>query len=171
MSDIPVSDVINDKNELRKHFGNPNEIAVACIKSSIDSYHQQFIEHSPLACLASCGSDGQPTISPKGDAPGFVHVIDANTLAIPDRPGNNKLESFHNIIENPKVALIFFIPGIRESLRVSGEAQIVRDPDILKVVQAGRTLPAAAMVIKVTKIYFHCGKALIRSKLWRQESQ
>ena len=102
MNNLSLSEAINDKDDLRAHFGTPNEIAVACMKTSIDKYHKQFIEHSPFMCLASSDADGQPTISPKGDAPGFVHVADTITLVIPDRLGNNKVESFNNIIDNKR---------------------------------------------------------------------
>ncbi len=164
-----VLDSITDSQELRDHFGEPLHIAVAVEKPQLDEHHRRFIEHSPFICLASTGSDGQPAVSPKGDAPGFVKVIDEKTLLIPDRPGNNKVEGFGNIVENPKVSLIFFIPGITETLRVHGEAEIVLDKELLKFGKTGAKLPKTATLIKVTKAYMHCGKALIRSKLWDPE--
>ena len=171
MSEQNISETIDDVSTLESHFGEPVDIAVAAMKTSMDQFHKAFIEHSPFACLASSTATGQPTISPKGDAPGFVKILDDNTLVLPDRIGNNKVESFHNIVENPKVALIFLIPGVSESVRVSGEATIVRDQKILELGRVGKSLPTAAMVIKVTSVYFHCGKAMIRSKLWAQDSQ
>ena len=159
-------DTITDSQALREHFGEPLHIAVAVEKPSLDQHHKRFIEHSPFICIASAGSDGQPAVSPKGDAPGFVKVLDDATLLIPDRPGNNKVEGFGNIVENPKVSLIFFIPGIMETLRVHGSAEIVRDAELLKQGKAGAKLPSTATLIKVTKAYMHCGKALIRSNLW-----
>ena len=161
-----VLDSINDPQELRDHFGEPLHIAVAVEKPQLDKHHRRFIEHSPFICIASAGSDGQPAVSPKGDTPGFVKVIDDKTLLIPDRPGNNKVEGFGNMVENPKVSLIFFIPGITETLRIHGEAEIVLDKELLKFGKAGAKLPKTATLIKVTKAYMHCGKALIRSKLW-----
>ena len=110
---------ITEPQELREHFGEPLHIAVAVEKTQLDEHHRRFIEHSPFICLASAGDDGQPAVSPKGDAPGFVRILDDKTLLIPDRPGNNKVEGFGNIVENPKVSLIFFIPGIIETLRLS----------------------------------------------------
>jgi len=171
VNDLSLSDAISDGGDLRAHFGEPLDIAVACMKSSLDEYHRLFIENSPFMCLATASSDGQPNVSPKGDAPGFVKILDENTLVLPDRPGNNKVESFENMVENPKVALVFFVPGVRESLRVHGEARVVRDTNVLELGKVGRNLPPAATVIKVTSAYFHCGKALIRSKLWDQRSQ
>lgn len=159
-------DTITDRQELRDHFGEPLHIAVAVEKPQLDEHHRRFIEHSPFVCFASAGGDGQPAVSPKGDAPGFVKVLDEKTLLIPDRPGNNKVEGFANIVENPKVSLIFFIPGIMETLRVHGEAEIVLDADLLKLGKVGSRPPTTATVINITKAYMHCGKALIRSKLW-----
>ena len=159
-------DTITEPQELREHFGEPLHIAVAVEKPQLDKHHRHFIEHSPFICLASTGAAGQPAVSPKGDAPGFVKVLDEKTLLIPDRPGNNKVEGFGNIVENPKVSLIFFIPGVMETVRVHGEAEIVLDTDLLKLGKVGSKLPATATLIKVTKAYMHCGKALIRSKLW-----
>ena len=161
-----VLDSISDPQELRDHFGEPLHIAVAVEKPRLDKHHRRFIEHSPFICIASAGSDDQPAVSPKGDAPGFVKVLDDKTLLIPDRPGNNKVEGFGNIVENPKVSLIFFIPGITETLRIHGEAEIVLDKELLNFGKAGAKLPKTATLIKVTKAYMHCGKALIRSKLW-----
>ena len=159
-------DSITDPQDLRDHFGEPLHIAVAVEKPQLDKHHRRFIEHSPFICVASAGSDGQPAVSPKGDTPGFVKVLDDKTLLIPDRPGNNKVEGFGNMVENSKVSVIFFIPGITETLRVHGEAEIVLDKELLKFGKAGAKLPKTATLIKVTKAYMHCGKALIRSKLW-----
>ena len=166
MSDIEVTDRINDKSTLHEHYGEPVELAVVCELDHLDKHHKQFIRHSPFLCLAAAGADGQPSVSPKGDAPGFVEIIDDHTLLIPDRVGNNKVETFEHVIDNPKVACIFFVPGIRETLRLWGEAQIVRDPKLLARSKVRDRLPEAAVLISVTKAYFHCGKSLIRSKLW-----
>ena len=159
-------DTITAPQSLREHFGEPLHIAVAVEKPQLDTHHRRFIEHSPFICMASAGADGQPAVSPKGDTPGFVKVLDDVTLLIPDRPGNNKVEGFHNMLENPKVSLIFFIPGIMETLRIHGEAEIVLDTDLLELGKTGSKLPATATLVKVSKAYMHCGKALIRSKLW-----
>ena len=159
-------DSITDPQALRDHFGEPLDIAVAVEKPYLDKHHKHFIEHSPFICMACAGADGQPAVSPKGDAPGFVKVLDDKTLLLPDRPGNNKVEGFSKMLENPRVSLIFFIPGIMETLRIHGNAEIVRDAELLEHGKAGTKLPATATLIKVTKAYMHCGKALIRSKLW-----
>lgn len=166
-----MTDTISDLGTLEEHFGEPLEAAVAVIRESLDRYQRQFIEHSPFACLATADASGQPTISPKGDAPGFIKVIDDETLVMPDRIGNNKVESFHNLVENPKLGIIFMIPGVRETLRISGEASITTDKEILKFAQVGKNPVKTGLLVKVTKVYFHCGKAMIRSKLWDENSK
>ena len=166
MDDIKVTDRISDKSTLHEHYGEPVEAAVACELDHLDKHHKEFIRHSPFLCLAAAGADGQPSVSPKGDAPGFVEIVDDHTLLIPDRIGNNKVETLRHVIDNPKVACIFFVPGIRETLRLWGEAQIVRDSQLLERSKVRERLPEAALLISVTKAYFHCGKSLIRSKLW-----
>ena len=118
----PVGKII-DKATLHEHYGEPVELAVACELDHLDQHHKHFIRLSPFLCLAAAGADGQPSVSPKGDAPGFVEVIDEHTLLIPDRVGNSKVETFENVIDNPKVSCIFFVPGLRETLRVWGKAE------------------------------------------------
>jgi PPOX class probable FMN-dependent enzyme len=119
--------------------------------------------------LASADSDGRVDISPKGDPEGFVKVIDEQTLAIPDRPGNNRADSLENILQNPKVGLIFMIPGKRETLRVSGTASIVRDQGLRDSMAVKGKSPAIAIVVIVEEAFFHCSKCMIRSKLWQPE--
>ena len=166
-----MTGTISDLGTLEEHFDEPLEAAVAVMRESLDRHQRQFIEHSPFACIATADASGQPTISPKGDAPGFIKVIDDETLVMPDRIGNNKVESFHNLVENPKLGIIFMIPGIRETLRMSGEASITTDQEILKFAQVGKNPVKTGLLIKVTKVYFHCGKAMIRSKLWDENSK
>ncbi len=166
-----MTESIGNIEALEQHFGEPLDLALAVMFDSMDKYHKQFIERSPFACIATSDASGQPTISPKGDAPGFIKVIDDNTLLLPDRIGNNKVESFHNLIENPKMALIFIIPGLRETLRISGEASLTTDQNYLTACQVGKNPVRTGLLIKVSKVYFHCGKAMIRSKLWDEESK
>ena len=166
-----MTGTISDLSTLEEHFDEPLEAAVAVMRESLDKYQRQFIELSPFACIATADAGGQPTISPKGDAPGFIKVIDDETLLMPDRIGNNKVESFHNLVENPKLGIIFMIPGVRETLRISGEASITTEQEILKFAQVGKNPVKTGLLIKVTKVYFHCGKAMIRSKLWDENSK
>ncbi len=162
----PQAEVIGDADALRERYGEPLRAAVACVKTSLDEHHRRFIAHSPFICIASSGSDGFPTLSPKGDAPGFVHVRDERTLVIPDRPGNNKIETFTNILSNPRVGLIFLIPGVKETLRVQGTAQIVDDEASRELGRFRGKLPRVALVVGVTRAYMHCGKSVVRSGLW-----
>jgi PPOX class probable FMN-dependent enzyme len=166
-----ADDRISDLGTLHELYGEPVAMAVKCEFDRLDEHHRFFIRHSPFLCLAGAGSDGQPSVSPKGDAPGFVEVLDDRTLLLPDRIGNNKVETFEHLLENPKVALVFLVPGIREVLRVWGTAEIRRDPELLDRVRGRGQRPRAALLIHVTKVYFHCGKALIRSRLWDPASQ
>lgn len=160
---------IEQKAQLRERYGDPNPVAVAIEKTYLDEHHKNFIENSPFLCVATSGKDGQPSISPKGDAPGFVTVVDANTLVLPDRPGNNKVLGFRNLLENEKIAIIFFVPGVREALRVEGVAQIVLDQETLELGKEKEKLPRAATLVNVTKAYMHCGKSVIRSNLWDED--
>ena len=161
-----MSNSITDLESLEQHFDAPLDIAVAVERKSLDKFQQQFIQLSPFACVATTDSDGIPTISPRGDAPGFIRIIDDSTLLVPDRPGNNKVESFHNLLENPGIAVIFMIPGVRETLRVKGHAEISTSGSMLDDSRVGRNPVRTGLKIKINKVYFHCGKAMIRSKLW-----
>ena len=166
-----MSTTIDDLDNLRELFGTPGELAVACMKERMDKYHQRFIELSPFVCMATSGEDQQPFVSPRGDRPGFVKTLDEHTLIIPDRRGNNKVESFTNIVTNPKVSLIFFVPGLPETLRVLGTASISTNPELLAFGQDDRSEPKAVTRIDITTIYFHCGKAIVRSNLWEDSSK
>ena len=168
---INQKNTITERISLENHYDPPLEIAKSIMLNSLDKYHITYIENAPFVCIATSDSEGQPTISPKGDAPGFVELRDKNTLIIPDRIGNNKLESFHNLVENPKIGLIFMIPGMKETLRISGIAQIITDDEILKFAQIGQKNVKTGLVVTITKCYFHCGKAIIRSKLWNEENK
>ena len=166
-----MSNSVNSKSALRELFGAPGDLAVACMKDRMDHHHKRFIELSPFLCLATADEDGQPFVSPKGDAPGFVTVADDHTLFIPDRRGNNKVESFSNIVGNPKVSLIFFVPGLPETLRILGQAEVTTDEEIRALGKVGNSVPQAATKVAVTTVYFHCGKALVRSNFWSDEAR
>ena len=168
---LAQSELLETAAALEGNYGAPLEIAKAIMLDSLDDYQTAFIKASPFLCIATADGQGQPTISPKGDAPGFVKVIDQNTLLIPDRMGNNKLETFHNLIENSKVGLIFFVPGYKETLRVSGHSTIIKNKEALAYSKVNGRQLDVGLLIEVTKSYFHCGKAVIRSKLWTNEYQ
>jgi PPOX class probable FMN-dependent enzyme len=156
-------------DELREQYGEPSALALALIKDHLDEVHQQYIAHSPLVCVSTVDADGAPTVSPKGDAPGFVTVLDRNTLLLPDRPGNNKILTLSHVAADPRVALLFFVPGVREMLRVHGDAEVTQEPTLLELCRAGGRLPPSALLVRVRTAYLHCGKAAIRSKVWDPE--
>ena len=159
-------DTLDDKDSVRAHFGEPLPVAVQIVKPTLDKHHRKLIAHCPFICIATADAEGQPVVSPKGDAPGFVKVLNDKTLFVPDRPGNNKVLGFNNLVENPKLSVLFIIPGAVETLRVEGAARIVLDDDLLTLGEIKGTRPPAGLLVDVTKVYAHCGKSMIRSHLW-----
>ncbi len=147
-------------------MGHPSGLAARKCLPRLDRYAREFIARSPFICLSTADSSGRADISPRGDPAGFVRVIDDETIAIPDRPGNNRIDSMVNVIENPNAAAIFFIPGIEETLRVNGKAWVSRDPDLLAGSVVNGKLPKLAICLEVEEVFFHCAKALKRSRLW-----
>lgn len=135
----------------------------------IDDLCRAWIERSPFITIATVNLRGQVDVSPKGDPAGFVKILDQKTLAIPDRLGNNRGDSFHNIIENPRVGLMFVIPRRNEVVRVSGSAQIVQDDDILAMMAVNGKAPTMALLVHVEEAMYHCGKSMIRSKMWKPD--
>lgn len=157
--------------ELRTHFGAIHELAVKKEMRSVDKHARHFISLSPFLCMATSAKDGMADNTPRGDAPGFVFVQDDEHLIIPERPGNNRLDALSNLIENPAIGLIFLLPGIRETLRVNGTATIIVDDPRLEKLAVKERVPAAGILVKTEEVYFHCGKALIRSGLWNPDKQ
>ena len=168
---MQFTDCVRSEDELRALMGAP--IAPPVVEktlSRLDRHCVAFIERSPFVLISSADSEGRMDISPKGDAPGFVTVADESTLLIPDRPGNQRFDTFCNLFQNPKVGLIFLIPGKRETLRVSGRAEVVRDADVLESMPAQGKIPALAMAVHVEEAFMHCAKCMVRSKLWDPEA-
>ena len=159
-------DVVSSKQELRALFGEPNERAVLKCKATLDEHSRGFIAASPFLLLATSNAAGQCDVSPKGDGPGFVLVLDETHLVVPDRPGNNRIDGLTNILENPHVGLIFLVPGRGDTLRVNGRASIVRDEEILSRAAMRGKLPKVGIGIEVEEAYLHCPKAFLRSSLW-----
>ncbi|MDA1279546.1 MAG: pyridoxamine 5'-phosphate oxidase family protein [Chloroflexi bacterium] len=166
---IKFTGEVTSKSELFDILGEPSERAVNKVVTSIDEHCRAVIERSPFMLIASCDSDGNMDVSPKGDPPGFVRVLDENTLAIPDRKGNRRADTLNNILENPKVGLYFLVPGFRESLRVTGTARIVRDVELRESLAERGKAPDIAIVVDVVDAFFHCAKCIIRSGLWKSE--
>jgi hypothetical protein len=161
--------IVEDIGEIREIYGYPQERTVKKQLPKLEKHSRAFIALSPFIVMATCDAEGRCDASPKGDGPGFVHVIDDETLLIPDRLGNNRVDSIGNILQHPRVGLIFFVPGIRETLRVNGRAQITTDPALLGPTMVNGKMPRSGILVTADEVYFHCGKALIRSDLWNPE--
>jgi len=132
-------------------------------------YCREFISRSPFLCLSTQHANGSADVSPRGDAAGFVRILDSKTLAIPDRPGNNRLDSLSNIISNPSVGLLFIVPGFDDTLRINGKAFISRDPELLSSFAVNNRLPALSIVVEIHEAFLHCAKAFRRARLWDAE--
>lgn len=166
MPNRPFTDVVTAETELRQIVGEPSDLARRKERPALDAHSRAFIAQAPFLLMATANAAGRCDVSPKGDGPGFVLVLDDRHLAIPDRPGNRRLDGMRNLLENPHVGLIFLIPGREETLRVNGRAWIVRDAGLLDrmVVQGKR--PALAVGVEVEECFLHCAKAFKRSRLW-----
>lgn len=162
-------DLVTSEAALRTLVGTPSELALKKQIATLDAHCRDFIAHAPFVLVATSGVDGSCDVSPKGDAPGFVRVLDERHLAIPDRPGNKRLDGMRNILGNPHVGLIFLIPGRRETLRVNGRACITRDETLLASLEAMGKRPVLAVGVEVEEVYLHCAKAFIRSALWQPD--
>jgi uncharacterized protein len=165
-TDRRFDDVITSASDLRDIVGPANKWFTAKILPKLDRQCRDFIAASPFVVVGSTDPLGMVDLSPKGDRAGFVKALDAATLAIPDRRGNRRVDTFHNLLENPGVGLIFFVPGKRETLRVGGRAMIVRDLHVRTVLAGDDRVPELAMIVTVERAFFHCGKCITRSKLW-----
>jgi len=169
MSKNTFHEVITTEESLREILGTPSKRAADKVIDHIDEHCAALISSSPFLVIASADADGNMDVSPKGDPAGFVKVIDERTLAIPDRKGNRRGDTFSNILQNPKVGLIFLTPGYQETLRVSGKARIVRDQALLESMAHEGSVPMFATVVDVEKALFHCAKCIIRSGLWEHD--
>jgi PPOX class probable FMN-dependent enzyme len=158
---------IQSTQRLRELIGTPNELVRLKIHSQLNDSARNFLARSPMLFLATCGSDGVPQVSPKGDAPGFVHIEDDHTLIIPERKGNKLAFTLENILANPKVALIFLVPGTCETLRIEGRAQLDDDPKLCTKLSARGSAALLVTRIEIESVYFHCAKAFLRAELWK----
>jgi uncharacterized protein len=163
------SQTIADEATLRSLYPAPMERVKLKELDHLDEYCRRFIALSPFLAFGSTRPGGGTDVSPRGDHPGFVRVLDDRTLAIPDRPGNNRLDTLSNLVADAEVGLLFFIPGVEETLRVNGRASLSRDPALLEASAVDGKLPRMMVRIAVRQAFFHCGKALIRSRLWRDD--
>ena len=162
--------IVVDDSAITKILGEPHPIAANKHLDKLDKHCKTFIARAPFVLVGSSDNDGNFDISPKGDPAGFVAVLDDHTLVIPERPGNKRADTFHNVLKNSAVGLIFMIPGHKETLRVSGKAIIIEDEDVLTPLAVKGKIPKLGLAIDVTEAFFHCAKCIVRSKLWKPEA-
>ena len=165
MNDIP------DFSALRAHVGQVSIMAERKVLFHLDKHCRAFIELSPFLVIATADTEGKLDASPRGDPPGFVRVLDDTTLFMPDRPGNNRVDTMGNILGAPGVGIIFFVPGVDETLRVNGKASLVTDSALLAGSEVHGRLPKTGVVVRIEEAFFHCAKALKRSRLWDKDAQ
>jgi hypothetical protein len=170
MDDRTVStSAVSDETELRGLYKEPMELAILKQLDRLDGHCRNFLAHSPFAVIGSTRPGRGTDVSPRGDAPGFARVLDDHTIAIPDRPGNNRLDTMSNIMIDSEVGLLFFIPGIDETLRINGTARLSREPELLAASAVNGREPRLIILVTVREVFLHCGKALKRSKLWHDD--
>ncbi|WP_170287228.1 MSMEG_1061 family FMN-dependent PPOX-type flavoprotein [Halioglobus maricola] len=161
---------ITSEEQLRAITGEPvHELVIIKSADCLTPSMKKYIQLSPFVCMATHGADGSADVSPRGDAPGFVHILDDHTLVIPDRPGNKRLDSIINIIEQSSMGLLFMIPGVLETLRVNGKGIVSTDPELLRLFDVNGKLPSLVIVVTVEEALGHCSKAFRRAKLWQAD--
>ena len=163
------TEVVSTEEELRALLGHPSELVIKKVQTRLDEHCRAFISMAPFMLLGTTDAEGNCDVSPRGDGPGFVLVLDEQTLIIPDRPGNKRFDSLRNIIATGAVGLLFMIPTVGETLRVNGRARLVRDPDLLARLEAQGKVPALAIAVEIDEAFIQCAKALKRSHLWEPE--
>lgn len=163
-------DFIGTHEELRAIYGTASDVAVRKQMDRLDAHARTFLARSPFVMIGSQGGDGLGDVTPKGDRPGFVSVLDERTIAIPDRPGNNRLDTWANVIDNPSVGLLFMVPGMNETLRINGTARLTVDTGLCERLGVNGRPAKAVLVVAVREVYMHCAKAYIRSELWNPET-
>jgi PPOX class probable FMN-dependent enzyme len=164
--DSRFSEALTTEAQIMELLGQPSPHVLRKVTRALDGLCRDFIARSPYLLIASGDADGNMDVSPKGDPAGFVRVLDDCTLAIPDRPGNRRADTFRNVMQRPQVALLFLVPGRGETLRLNGSAMVVRDQWLREQMAIGGNVPALALVVKVGEVFFHCPKCALRSNLW-----
>jgi PPOX class probable FMN-dependent enzyme len=162
--------MISSEDELRALLGYPSELVQNKVIDHLDKHGLEFISKSPFLLMATSDKNGRCDVSPRGDAPGFVRVLNETHIVIPERPGNRRMDSMRNILSNPKVGLIFIIPGLEETLRINGHACIIRDEELLKQMEANGKMPVVSIGVSIEECFVHCAKAFKRSNLWNPDT-
>jgi PPOX class probable FMN-dependent enzyme len=158
--------VVRDADELRALVGTPIQRVADKVRPALHELDREWLAAAPLCLVATAGADGTCDVCPRGDPPGFTHVVDERTIAIPDRPGNRRVDGFGNVLENPHVGLIFLVPGRGDTLRINGSAQLLSDAPFFDEMVVRGHRPRLALLVHVHEVFFHCSKALLRSSLW-----
>lgn len=161
---------ITSREELRSQYRDASGLAVKKELTRLDHHARSFLARSPIVMIGSSDNEGNADVTPKGDKPGFVSVLDDTTIAIPDRPGNNRLDTWENLLVNPAVGLIFLIPGMNETLRINGTAKITVDQALRETLAVDGKLPVSVLIVEIKACYMHCAKAFMRSELWKPET-
>ncbi len=170
MTEVPALTEITSEEELRALLGEPKPRAITKERVRLHERDREWLAASPLCLVATANAAGECDVSPKGDPPGFVHVIDDTTIAIPERPGNRRADGFRNVLSNPHVGLIFLVPGRKETLRINGRARLLRDAPFFDAVIVRGHRPSVALLVEIEQIFFHCQKAFMRSAVWQPET-
>lgn len=157
--------------EVRESYGEVSTLARDKVMARLDQHARAFIARSPFLVLGTADANGRQDVSPRGDPPGFVRVLDDRTLAVPDRPGNRRIDSLSNVVGQPNVSLLFIVPGFDDTLRVNGRARISRDPALLEDLAVQGRPALSALVVSVDEVFMHCAKAFIRSRLWDPDAR
>jgi PPOX class probable FMN-dependent enzyme len=166
MTAVQTCSTVTDPDVLRSLYGDIPKRAAGKVHGRIDHHDRAFIAASPFLVLATASAGGLLDVSPRGDLPGFVHVLDEQTLVLPDRPGNNRIDSLLNVLSDPRVSMIFLVPGLGHTLRVNGRAAVSTDPAVRELGAVRGRLPVTALVLTVEEVLYQCPRALVRSKLW-----
>lgn len=170
MMDRVSATEVTTVDELRTIVGQPHPAVANKVAPRLADVHQLWIANSPLCFVATTDADGRVDVSPKGDPPGFVHIIDDTTIAIPERPGNKRVDGYLNVLQNPQVGTIFVIPGRGDTVRVNGRARIISDANYFDILAVKGKRPILALEIDVEEVFFHCSKAFLRSDAWKPET-
>ncbi|HKA45231.1 MAG TPA: pyridoxamine 5'-phosphate oxidase family protein [Burkholderiales bacterium] len=168
---MQFAEPVTSEEDLRAVTGWPAPRAVRKELAALDVHCRAIISRSPFVLVSSCDAAGRMDVSPKGDPPGFVQILDETTLAIPDRPGNRRADTFRNVLQNPRVGLLFLVPGRNETLRVNGRAAIVRDLALRERMTVKGKQPELALVVSIEEVFVHCGKCMLRAGLWDRDAR
>ncbi|KYG25551.1 pyridoxamine 5'-phosphate oxidase family protein [Alkalihalobacillus trypoxylicola] len=167
---IEFSEILKTKDELREYIGEPSALAKGKVIEHLDEHCLDFISKSPFLMLATSDNNGKTDVSPRGDKRGFVKVLNEKQLLIPERPGNKRIDSLMNLLENASISLIFVIPGLGETLRIKGTATIIKDREWMERLIENQHIPKLAIAVEVEKCFIHCAKAMIRSNIWKEST-